>query len=130
MNLSATAQNLVADVGNNSRQLIGSDVWVCSIEDTGIGPKLAEAFQDTGHVTAFLTTRKQLAVGKRTGSTFAETEITFRIDLLRAGNLSHISPAVRYIASALYDNRLDAALNQLQGSKETAWTQAYHYGLL
>ena len=129
MYLTATAQDLVADIGNDSRQAVGADVRMSGIENTRLRTKLTESLQYALRIATLLASREELAIAESTCTTLSETEVRLRIDFLLTSDQSHIAPAVCHVLASFEHYWLDAKFNQFQGGEQATRTQAHHHRL-
>ena len=129
MDFASTRQYLLANAGNDGRQLLGADMGMGGIEDARVGPKLAQAFEHTLHIAALFGTREELAIGKGACSTFAETIVRIRIDALFAGDQSHVATTVVHVAPSFEQDGTNAPFDEPKGREKPARSRSHHDGL-
>ncbi len=83
MNFSPAALDGFPDIHNHTGQFISPDMGMGIHQDTCIGAMVHQYFHRPPHIPPFFRTGKQLAVGKRSGTAFSETEIGILIHASR-----------------------------------------------
>ena len=108
-----------ADVFNDGGELVRSQVRMRVDQDGRIGPESDELVQHLADVAALGGAGEELSVGERTGSAFAVAIIGVRVDDAFHRQFRHVHLAAVDILSALEDDGLESAGEQLQGREQT-----------
>ena len=129
MHFSATAQNGVAHILNNTRQLIRSDMGMSISQDIGRSSMLTEHSENLFDRSPFLTASIKFAVGIGSRPTLAEAIIAFWVYLLCLANLRQVELALTHILTTFQHYWAQTEFNETQGSKESARPCSHHNDL-
>ena len=83
-----------------------------------------EELHDALHVPTFFGAGEEFAIGERTGSSFAETVVRFRVESFVSVEEGDIFFSLTDFFSALVDDRFDAMLDERQSGKESCRTSS------
>lgn len=118
------SEDTFADVFDDSRQFVGTDMRVRFVED-GVGrSEEMEELHHALHVASFFGTGEEFAIGESTGSAFTETVVRFGIQPLVSVQQRNIFFPFSYFLSPFIDDGFDAMFDEGEGSKESCGTCA------
>ena len=108
-----------ADVFHDGGQLVRAQMRMSVNQDGRVGSEADELVQHLADVTALGRAREQFSVGERTGSAFAVAVVGVRVDDAFHRQFRHVHLAAVDILSALEDDWLQPAGEQLQGGEQS-----------
>ena len=126
MHLTATLENGIAHILDDTRQLIGTDMRMGISQDIRIGSMLTEHIQYLIHTTTLLAAGIEFAVAIGTCATLTKTVVALAIHLLGLGDIAEVFLALTHILATLQHHRSVTQFDEFEGSKETARSLSHH----
>ena len=115
------------DIGDDGGQNIGADVRLGVPKDLARGSGFHKSLQDETMQRIF-GSRRELAVGERSGTAQAKLDVAALIELTRAVEVLDVARSTRGIGAALDKERLEAGMGQGEGSEKARAACAYDDG--
>ena len=104
MHLSATSDDSLTHILNDTWQFVGTYMWMCIGKNVCACSMLAEHIQDFIRIAAFLRACIELTIGIGTSPTLAKTVIALTINLLSPGDIRQILLAIVNILTTFQNN--------------------------
>ena len=105
------------DIGDDGGEDVGADVRFSVPKDLARGSGFHKSLQDETMQRIF-GSRRELAVGKRSGAAQAKLDVTALVELARAVEVLDVARPTCGIGAALDKERFKASMGQSEGSKE------------